>query len=50
MNVILRSGPDGPLDDVPPPVPPTPDEPLVAEEDVRTFFPESWIFRLMRAE
>ncbi len=29
---------------------PPPEEPLVAEEDVRSFFPESWIFRLMRAE
>ena len=49
-NLTLRLGPEGPGGIVAPTVPPTPEEPIVAEEDIRTFFPESWIFRLMRAE
>ena len=49
---VLISVPGGPaiiIPDVPVPT----DEPLAettVAEDVRTFFPESWIFQLARAE
>ena len=50
-KVTLPIGPEGPggLPIVVPTEQPSTEEP-VAAEDVRTFFPESWIFKLMRAE
>ena len=48
-------GPRGPEDlvivpDITPPTDQPSTEQPTAEEDVRTFFPESWIFTLKRAE